>query len=149
MAYKTGPFISPELFRKFMLPSYIRTCEFFRKHGIEVIAVDSDGNIETLIPLFLEAGVNVVHPLEVAAGMDAAKLRKQYGKHLSFWGNIDKRALTKGRKEIEAEVFSKVPQLIEKGGYVPFVDHHVPPDIPLENYFYYLRLLKDIFGMRE
>lgn len=90
MAYKAGPLISPKLFRDFMLPSYRNTCQFFRKHGIEIIAVDSDGNIEELIPLFIEAGVNVVHPLEVAAGMDAATLRKEYGKDLALWGNIDK-----------------------------------------------------------
>lgn len=147
MAYKAGPFISPKLFREFMLPSYIRTCEFFRKHGVEVIAVDSDGNIEELIPLFIEAGVDVVHPLEVAAGMDVVKLRKQYGKNISFWGNIDKRELAKGKRQVKAEVFSKVPKLIKEGGYVPFFDHHVPPDVSLENYIYYLELLRNIFGM--
>jgi len=147
MAYKNGPLISPKLFREFMLPHYKRITSFLRNHGIDIFLVDSDGNTELLIPSWLEGGVTVHWPLEVAAGMDAVALRKKYAHDLGFIGNIDKRALIQGKEAIKKEIFSKVPYLIKEGGYIPEVDHCVPSDVSLENFLYYLRLLREIFGM--
>ena len=146
MAYKTGPMISPEMFRKFMLPRYQKLCDLFRSHGVDLIHVDSDGNIEKLIPLWLEAGVNFHWPLEVAAGMDAVALRKKYGKQLTLVGNIDKQVFPKGKDAIRDEVMSKVPYLIETGGYFPSLDHNVPPDVPFAGFKYYIDLLREIGG---
>lgn len=58
MTYKTGPLISPEMFRKFMLPRYKKITDFLRSNGVDIFHVDSDGNVEELIPLWLEVGVN-------------------------------------------------------------------------------------------
>jgi uroporphyrinogen decarboxylase len=144
MAFKTGPLISPRHFKQFMVPAYRRVVDELRKSGIEIIMVDSDGNINELIPLWLEAGVNCFWPLEVAAGMDPVALRKRYGKDAILVGAIDKRALSKDKRAVEREVMSKVPQLIDQGGYLPCIDHHIPPDVPLENYQYYLSLVRRI-----
>jgi len=142
MAYKSSSLISPRMFRHFMLPHYKRVTDYLRSHNIDIITVDSDGNINELIPLWLEGGVNGVLPLEVAAGMDAVALRKKYGKNLILIGNIDKRRLAKGKGEIEKEVNSKVPFLLSRGGCFPTVDHAVPPDISYENYLYYLQSMR-------
>ena len=88
-------------------------------------------------------------PLEVAAGNNAVALRKKYGKNLILSGNIDKRALIKGREAIQEEVMSKVPFLLEQGGYLPTVDHHVPPDVTFENYGYYINLMRDVAGLEK
>jgi uroporphyrinogen decarboxylase len=64
-------------------------------------------------------------------------------------GNIDKRALAMGKEATKREVMSKVPFLLEKGGYFPSVDHLVPPDVPFENYCYYINLLREIAGMAK
>ena len=144
MAYKTASLVSPKIFRDFMLPNYKKVTDSLRAHGIEVILVDSDGNIEELIPLWLEGGVNGVYPLEVAAGMDAVALRKRYGKNLILIGNIDKRALSRGKKDVEEEVNKKVPYLLKEGGYFPGVDHSVPHDIPYQNFLYCTRLIKGL-----
>ena len=64
-------------------------------------------------------------------------------------GNIDKRVLIKGKNEIEAEVMEKVPFLLEKGGYFPSVDHMVPPDVPFDNFCYYINLLREIAGLEK
>ena len=144
MAMKTGPLLSPELFKKFCLPGYRKVTALLKEHGIDVIMVDSDGNNDVIIPLWLEVGVNAPFPLEVAANTDAVALREQYGEKLILMGNIDKRALIKTKKEVEDKVMKKITCLIEKGGYLPFVDHAVPPDVPLENFQYYLDLIKKI-----
>jgi uroporphyrinogen decarboxylase len=147
MAYKAGPLISPAMFRKFMLPRYKQITALLRSEGIDILHVDSDGNVNELIPIWLEVGVNFPWPLEVAAGMDGVALRKQYGKDIILAGNIDKRVFTKGKEAIREEVMSKVPFLVETGGYFPCLDHVVPPDVSLENFRYYINLLREIKGM--
>jgi uroporphyrinogen-III decarboxylase len=144
MAYKNGPLMSPRHVRQYMLPGYTRIVDLLHKYGVDVIFVDSDGNLDLLIPIWLEAGINGVWPLEVAAGMDARALREQYGRDLLLVGGIDKRELSKGREQVCAEVMRQVPYLIESGGYIPTVDHSVPPDVPLENYVYFRELLADL-----
>jgi hypothetical protein len=149
MAYKTGPLISPDMFKKYMVPRYKKVTEFLHSHGIDVIHVDCDGNIDELIPLWLECGINFHWPLEVAAGMDAVALRKKYGKELIMSGNIDKRVFLKGKDAIREEVMSKVPFLLETGGYLPSLDHAIPPDVSLEGFRYYTNLLREIGGMEK
>jgi len=144
MAYKTASMISPDMVREFMLPRYGRIVEFFRDEGVEVIMVDSDGHVSDLIPLWLETGINGLFPLEVAAGMDPVAVRKEYGRSLALIGGIDKRELAKDREAVRKEVMSKVPYLLQEGGYIPLVDHAVPPDVPYENFLYFLELLRTI-----
>lgn len=149
MAYKVGPLISPEMFRRFMMPRYKKLNDLLHRVGVDIIYVDSDGNLDLLIPLWLECGVNLVWPLEVAAGNDAVALRKKYGSELIMAGAIDKRALEKGKREIKEEVMSKVPILMEKGGYFPSIDHVIPPSISFENFCYFMNLLRDIAGLEK
>ena len=148
MAYKNGPMISPDMFKKFMIPRYKRLTDLLRSNGVDVLYFDSDGNIEKLIPILLnECGVNFHWPLECAAGMDAVALRKKYGKDLILGGNIDKLVFAKGKDAIREEVMSKVPFLLETGGYFPSLDGDIPPDISLENFRYFINLLREIGGM--
>jgi uroporphyrinogen decarboxylase len=149
MAFKSGPLISPAMVRKLMMPRYKKMTELLRSKGVDVIYMDSDGNLNELIPLWLESGINHFWPLEVAAGNDAVALRKKYGKNLILSGNIDKRALIKGKEAIREEVMSKVPFLMEQGGYIPTVDHLVPPDVTFENYYYYINLMREVAGLEK
>ena len=139
-AFKTGPLVSPGIFKRFLLPRYRRINDHLRRHGVDLISLDSDGNIEVLLPLILEAGFNHICPMEQAAGMDAMRIRRQYGTAFAFMGSIDKREIAKGKKEIEAEVLRQVPFLLETGGYIPTIDHAVPPDVSYGNFLYYLDL---------
>lgn len=149
MCYKSGPLISPAMFKKYMAPRYRQVTDRLKKHGVEIIFVDSDGNIEKLLPLWLEVGVNMVWPMEIAAGNDPVALRKEYGRDLILGGGIDKQALTGSKEAIEAEVMSKVPFLLEQGGYFPSIDHLVPPDVSLENYQYYVNCMRRAGGREE
>jgi len=150
MAYKSGSLISPDMFKKFMIPRYKKITDFLHSQGIDILFVESDGNINELIPIWLEeCGINLHNPLEVAAGMDAVTLRKKYGKDLILCGNIDKRVFAKGKDAIREEVMSKVPFLLATGGYFPGLDHAIPPDISLENYRYFINLLREIGGKEK
>jgi uroporphyrinogen decarboxylase len=146
VAYKTSMHISPQHFREFISPYLRRVVDFFHGHGIDTIFVDSDGHVDELIGLCLEAGVNGSAPLEVAAEVDAVALSKRYGPDLLLIGNIDKRALTGDREMIRHEVMPKLSYFRERGGFIPSIDHRVSSDIPLDNYLYYLELVKSFEG---
>jgi len=149
MAFKTGPLISPDMFRKFMIPRYRQVTDMLRSSGVDVIFVDSDGNLNELIPLWIECGINSFWPLECAAANDAVALRKKFGRNIILGGNIDKRALLKGKNAIRQEIMSKVPLLLESGGYFPSVDHFVPPDVTWENYRYFINSLREVAGLEK
>ena len=145
-AFKTGPLVSPRIFRAFLLPRYRRLNDFLRSHGVRHIWLDSDGNTEVLIPLLIEAGITFHWPVERAAGMDPLKLQAEYGRDLGLGGGIDKRALARDRAAIEEEIYRHVPQLLSGGVYIPTIDHAVPPDIPYDNFLYYLELKRKVLG---
>ena len=145
-SYKAGPLIGPRIFRQFLLPRYRRINDLLHSHGVRHIWLDSDGNSEVLIPLFIEAGITCHWPLERASDMDPLKIRAKYGHDLALAGGIDKRALARGRKAIEEELYHHVPQLLEDGGYIPTLDHAFPPDISYDNFLYYLELKRKLLG---
>ena len=75
--------------------------------------------------------------------MDAVHLRQEYGRQLRLIGGIDKRAMTAGPAAIDAELANVVPLVID-GGYIPWCDHLVPPDVPFQNYMYYVQRMKEM-----
>lgn len=140
MSGKGGPLVSPEMFGEFLAPRYRRFIAFLRSHGVKIILVDTDGDFEVLIPEFLNVGVNGFGPIERASGMDPVRFRKEYGNSFCMIGGIDKREIAKGRREIEKEVHRTIVPLMENGGYIPTIDHSVPPDVSLDNFRFYLEL---------
>jgi uroporphyrinogen decarboxylase len=144
MAYRNGSLISPKTFREFMTPYYRQVTAKARELGVFMLWVDSDGFVGQLLPLFLEVGINLIFPFEVQADNDILEYRKQYGKQLAIMGGIDKRALFGSKDEIEAEVLRKVPAMLASGGYVPGLDHVVPPEVSLENFRYYLKRVREM-----
>jgi uroporphyrinogen decarboxylase len=146
MAYNRGPLLSPKHFKQYLVPHYRRITDLVRRHGVDVIWVDCDGKIDQLLPLWLDAGVNCMFPIEVGTwGADPVKYRQQYGKDLLLMGGFDKHILAKSKREIEREVHRLTP-LVEEGGYIGFCDHRVPPDVPLENYLFYLETIRRVWG---
>lgn len=144
MAMKTGPLLSPKTYRTFIFPHMRRLVDFYKSHGVGYFVVDTDGNSEPLIPLLLEAGVDALWPIERAAdSQDPLFLRKKYGRQLRLWGGVDKRELSKDKQAIEKHLHTLLP-LVEDGGYIPTIDHTVPPDISLDNFNYYMKRKMDM-----
>ena len=143
MAYKTSSLISPALYREIFLPHYRRITDRLHQAGIDVLILDSDGNVEELIPCWLDVGINFIYPMEVAAGMDVVALRKKFGRDLLMGGGMDKRVLASDKPAIKRMVDEKVP-LMQEGGYIPGCDHGIPPDVSWENYLYYRQLLLNV-----
>ncbi|OHB57804.1 MAG: hypothetical protein A2Y12_17255 [Planctomycetes bacterium GWF2_42_9] len=146
MAYKTGPLISPKMFKQYCSPYYKKIMEKVNAANIPIAMVDSDGNIDELIPLWLDAGINIMHPLEVAAGMDVIKLRETYGKKIGFFGGIDKRILATSKEIIRSEISPILEKCFEDGGFIPSCDHAIPPDVSFDNYRFYRDLVCEMSG---
>lgn len=145
MAYNKGPLISPDMARKYMLPRYKRVVEHLMSRGVPFIGLDSDGRMGSLIPVWMDAGINTLWPFEVQAGMDVVAVRREFGKGLRIWGGYDKRAIAHGPKFIDDE-FERIRPLINDGGYIPHPDHSIPPDTSYQNYLYFMRRLKEECG---
>jgi uroporphyrinogen decarboxylase len=142
MSGKNGPLIGPNIFKEFMSPCYIRIIDFLKTKGVEHFIVDTDGNVEKLIPLFLEAGITGMLPFERQAGNDLLAIRKAYPR-LQMMGGFNKNLLTEDTNVIDKEL-NVIREMVKMGGYIPYCDHLVPPNVPWENYHYFRERLKEI-----
>jgi len=146
MAYKSFSMISPAMVRRFLKPSYDRWIPEIKASGCPIVDMDSDGYIGELIPIWIEVGINVCVPIEVAAGNDIVAYREKFGRKMAYTGGIDKRAIAAGGKTMRDEVMRVVPPLLKEGGFIPGCDHGVPPDISWPNFLEYSRLLAQLTG---
>lgn len=145
MAYKCFSMVSPAMCRKFLLPCWKHWGRIIRGAGVPIYACDFDGYIGELIPLWIEAGINVCDPIEVAAGNDINEFRKTFGKNMAYRGGIDKRAMAKGGAVLEKEMKRNEP-VVRSGGYIPGCDHGVPADVSWPNFVHYCKLLAQMTG---
>ncbi|MFO7897896.1 MAG: uroporphyrinogen decarboxylase family protein [Planctomycetota bacterium] len=146
MAYKAHSMISPAMVREFLQPCYDAWIGLLRQRGVPLIDMDSDGYIAELIPIWIESGINVCDPIEVAAHNDIVAFRREFGRKMAYRGGIDKRAIAKGGDVIRAEIDRVVPPLFEEGGFIPSCDHGVPADISWPNFVDYARRLAGLCG---
>ena len=144
MAYKTAPLISPQFVRQFMLPAYRELVAFLRAGGVKLIMVDSDGRIDQLLPIFLEAGMNGAYPCEMAAGSDPIILRRKHPR-CALIGGMDKRLIAHGRERVDSEL-KRISPLLEQGAYIPMLDHYVPPDVSYKTYVYYVKRRQELLS---
>jgi hypothetical protein len=138
-AGKSGPLAGPRQIEAFIAPYYRRAWGPLSARGARVFNLDSDGDINAVLPALLAAGVNMVWPMEPAAHMDIVSARRAYGSRLAFLGGIDKHVLRESRAAIDAELERKLPPMIASGGCVLGLDHRIPNGTPLENYRHYIR----------
>ena len=138
MAGKSGPLAGPAQVKDFIKPYYRRIWDMLQDRGARLFNQDSDGDMNPVLPAFLDAGINVMHPMEVSAGMDIVAIRKTYGTRLAFYGGLDKHVLRRSRDEITAELEYKIPPMVRTGGCVLALDHRIPNGTPLSNYRFYI-----------
>jgi uroporphyrinogen decarboxylase len=143
ICYKTGPLVSPAMFREFLMPYFKDLLGHFRGLGVKNFMVDTDGNVDEALPLYVESGFNMMDPFEQAAGNDILAIREKYPEFI-IWGGLDKRVLNGSTDDISREIYSKVPKMWEKGGFIPSIDHLILQPCPMENFAYFVRLIDEI-----
>ncbi len=148
MCFNYGPMISPKLFRELMTPRYKRITDFVKQAGAEVFIVDSDGDMTQLVEHWIAGGVNCMFPIEIHAGSDPFAMRREFGREVLLKGGVNKRELAKDKAAIRREV-DRLVDLVAEGGFIPHVDHRVPPDVSYDNYLYYLRTKREALGIPD
>ena len=139
MAGNNGSLAGPKQVREFIGPYYRGVWDLLESRGARLFGQDSDGDMNSVIPDFLDAGLNYMYPNEPAAGMDIVDIRARYGKRLALMGGIDKHVIRRSREEIEAELEYRIPPMVRAGGCVLGLDHRIPNGTPLENYRFYIQ----------
>lgn len=147
MAGKSGSLIGPNMIEKYVKPYYRSVWDMLSSKGTKLFSQDSDGNMNSVVDVFMDSGVNIMYPAEPGSNMDIVQLRKKYGESLSFKGGIDKYVLRMDKKAIRDELEYKLQPLMQQGGNVFGVDHRIPNGTPIENYRYYVDTAREILGI--
>ena len=137
-----GSMVSPKIVKEFMSPYYKKISDFLKSKKIDIFLVDTDGDCNELVPILIEAGVTGMYPMEVSAGMDVIALRKKYPDFF-IMGGIPKLEISRDKKRID-EILEPVKWLLKQGGYIPFADHCIPPEVNWNNFKYYREKLNSM-----
>jgi len=145
MCFKNGPLVSPAFFKEQVGPHYKRITELVNRHGIDIVSVDCDGWIDSLLPIWLENGVNTMFPIEVGTwDASIAPWRSTYGRELRGVGGMNKTVFAKDRAAIDREI-ERMKPLVELGGFIPCPDHRIAPDAEWDNVRYYCDRMREEF----
>jgi uroporphyrinogen decarboxylase len=132
-----APFISVEMFRDLFLPHYRRGLDWIHEHTDMKVMLHSDGAIYPLIPSLIEMGVDILNPVQTTArGMDAQRLKNEFGDRLVFWGgslNCQETLPFGTAEEVAREVTEHVSVFAPGGGYVFAPVHNIQAKVPPEN----------------
>jgi uroporphyrinogen decarboxylase len=132
-----SPMMSPASYRRLLKPHHAELFAAIKRLTPAKIFFHSCGNVYRLLGDFAEVGVELLNPVQVAAGDmgDTARLKREFGDRLAFCGAIDTRwALPCGTTEdVRAEVRRRIHDLAPGGGYVVAAVHCIQPDVPPEN----------------
>ena len=139
-ANRSGPFVSPKIFEKFVLPYLKRAVNVAKSHGLPFIK-HTDGNILPIIDMIISAGIDGLHPIEPAAGMDIAYVKRRYGDKICIIGNIDcSIVLTlKPPEDVEEVVKETIAKVAPGGGYILSSSNSIHPSVKPENF---VRMIK-------
>lgn len=140
MSYNHGPMLSYDLFEAFLLPYYKKVVPILKKHDI-IPLIDTDGQVEPMIPWLIAAGIEGILPLERQAGVDVNNIRRNYPQ-FKMIGAFDKMVMNRGEEAMRAE-FERLFPVMKSGGFIPSCDHQTPPGVSLENYMIYLKLMRE------
>lgn len=132
-----GPFIPVETYNEFFQPHHKQLCDYVKSHSSAATMLHSCGGIYELIPGLIEAGFDILNPVQInARNMEPELLKREFGKELTFWGGgVDTKSIlnlanpgqVKDHVKRNLEVFSK------GGGFVFNTVHNIMPDVPPQN----------------
>jgi uroporphyrinogen decarboxylase len=127
--------ISPQLFREFFKPRYAWLFNKWKTLNPKVkVAFHTDGNVYPIIRDFVDIGLDILNPVQPKS-MDPAKLKREYGHHLTFWGTIDiQEVMPFGTpQDVANEVKLRLRTVGKGGGFIISPAHNLQPQVPIEN----------------
>lgn len=132
-----APFLSVRMFRELVMPAYQRGLDWVHAHTSWKVMLHSDGALYPLIPSIIEMGVDILNPVQTtAAGMDARRLKAEFGAKLVFWGGScdPQTTLTFGNPaQVAEETRGNLEVFTSGSGYVFAPVHNIQATVPPEN----------------
>lgn len=128
--------MSPQHYREYIKPRQAQAVEKIRSLTGAKIFYHTCGAVSSLVPDFIEIGIDILNPVQVRAnGMDAETLKKEFGGKIAFWGGIDsQQVLPRGTvNEVVDEVKHLINHMATGGGLVACAVHNIQADVPPEN----------------
>ena len=143
-------FCSPDQFSEMYLPNYKRINDWMHQHTAWKSFKHSCGAVESFMPLFIEAGFDIINPVQInAKGMDPRHLKNAYGKELVFWGGgVDtQKMLSFGTPaEVKKQVLENCDIFAQDGGFVFNTVHNIQANVPIENLAAMLEAIHEFNG---
>lgn len=133
----SGPFMSPEKYVDLFKPRHKMLCDYVKKNSQMKTFLHSCGSIHKLLPHLIDAGYDIINPVQTnCVDMEAEKLKKDFGKDITFWGGgvNTREILNRGTvQQVKDDVKKRLEILMPGGGYVFNPIHNIMPDVPPEN----------------
>ena len=142
--YSKGLFCSPKTLEELIMPYEKKLVSFFKDYGLPVI-LHSCGDVRKAMPLIIDAGFDCIQPMEAKAGFDVVKLAEEFGRKITYMGNMNVVILgTNDLNKVEEEVLRKVRKLNEmKIPYFFHSDHSIPPTIKFKTYSHAVKIFRE------
>jgi uroporphyrinogen decarboxylase len=135
IATQNATLFRPSLYRQMIKPGHKAMADAIKRYS-KPIVYHSCGAVYPLIPDLIEVGIDALNPVQVsAANMETARLKREFGRELSFWGGVDTHKVlpTGTPAEVREEVKRRIDDLHNHGGYVLSAVHNLQPEVPAEN----------------
>jgi len=133
----SGPFMDPDTFRKLLKPRYKILCDYVKKNSKMKIFLHSCGSIKQYIPDLIEAGFDILNPVQTNCyDMDPLELKREFGKDITFWGGgIDTSSvINRGTpEEVRKDVLNRCEIFSKDGGFVFAPIHNILSEVPPQN----------------
>lgn len=142
MGFKNTTFFSPAMYRNLLQPVHRRAAEWAHQKGIKV-RLHSCGFVRPFLPDLLDAGIDMLNPLEVKAGMDTVALKQEFGDRLGFHGGLNA-VLYGDMAALEEEMRRVIPVMKKDGGYIISSDHSVPDSVSLQEFQRFIALAREL-----
>lgn len=138
MGFKERPFMSPDMYMEMVYPAHKKTFDYAHSLGLPVV-VHSCGFVEPLLPGLIQAGMDALQVMEIKAGMDSCRIKKNYGDKIALIGGMDVRCLTSNDMAwVDRELDSRIPILKQGSGYVLHSDHSIPDTVDYKTYRHFV-----------
>lgn len=146
----SGPLIGPDVYRKLFKPRHKQLCDYVHTHSQMKTFLHSCGSIYQLIPDLIDAGYDVLNPIQTTAnGMDPKFLKNEFGKDITFWGGgCNTRSILNYGKpnEVREHVLRNLDVFAPGGGFVFNQEHNIMPDVPPKNLIAMYDAVKEFNG---
>jgi len=149
----SGPFMQPAIYRRLFKPRHAQLCDYVHKNSTMKTYLHSCGSIYAILPDLIEAGYDVINPVQTACrDMQPEKLKREFGKNITFWGGGCETRDVLNRAtpdQVRAHVLDRLRIFAPGGGFVFNTVHNILPEVPPENVLAAFDAVAEFNGLRK